>query len=348
MRPPAFFVWAILVAIVYVGIVLYRGLQDSQGSLLDGLEAFADGATVEDQVVSTYNTVLDRQPTAKELVDASRDIKAAKLTNLGLRQRLMDSDEYIQLIKMQSNALTPELDRMLSDQATLGNIAALYMLERNKEIPPKLVLPYKDIFAVLKYNPYAFRAFLRDTKYTDFEDDLMSTAQLDKDGAVLLFRERFKIEDIEKEADRLRAEDPAAAGAGAPSAAAGSTVARRVEDLDSDMSAMLASIQAKAKKVFDKDAKRIADSTDAEGLSTRIYMDQTHEGDMVLRPEYAWSVPMQRAPVCTTLGQPALKVAPLLENSKLLLGTPLEAAKDTQVGSIRPKFMYQEYIDTTA
>jgi hypothetical protein len=341
-----FFIWAILVALVYVGIVLYRGSNLANGS--DGLEAFADGATVEDQVVSTYNTVLDRQPTAKELVDASRDIKAAKLTNLGLRQRLMDSDEYIQLIKMQSNALTPELDRMLSDQATLGNIAALYMLERNKEIPPKLVLPYKDIFAVLKYNPYAFRAFLRHAKYTDFEDDLMSTAQLDKDGAVLLFRERFKIEDIEKEADRLRAEDPAAAGAGAPSAATGSSVARRVEDLDSDMSAMLASIQAKAKKVFDKDAKRIADSTDAEGLSTKIYLDQTHEGDMVLRPEYAWSVPMQRAPVCTTLGQPALKVAPLLENSKLLLGTPLEAAKDTQVGSIRPKFMYQEYIDTTA
>jgi hypothetical protein len=338
MQPP-FFIWAILVALVYVGIVLYRGSQSSDG--LDGLEAFADGATVEDQVVSTYNTVLDRQPTAKELVDASRDIKASKLTNLGLRQRLMDSDEYIQLIKMQSNALTPELDRMLSDQATLGNIAALYMLERNKEIPPKLVLPYKDIFAVLKYNPYAFRAFLRHAKYTDFEDDLMSTAQLDKDGAVLLFRERFKIEDIEKEAERLRAEDPAAAGAGAPSAAAGSSVARRVEDLDSDMSAMLASIQAKAKKVFDKDAKRIADST-------KIYLDQTHEGDMVLRPEYAWSVPMQRAPVCTTLGQPALKVAPLLENSKLLLGTPLEAAKDTQVGSIRPKFMYQEYIDTTA
>jgi hypothetical protein len=345
---PAFFIWVILVALVYVGIVLYRsnlswGLD---GSLL--AESFADGATVEDQVVSTYNTVLDRQPTAKELVDASRDIKANKLTNLGLRQRLMDSDEYIQLIKMQSNALTPELDRMLSDQATLGNIAALYMLERNKEIPPKLVLPYKDIFALLKYNPYAFRAFLRHAKYTDFEDDLMSTAQLDKDAAVLLFRERFKMEDLEKEADRLRAEDPAAAGAGAPSAAAGTSVARRVEDLDSDMSAMLASIQAKAKKVFDKDAKRIADSTDAEGLSAKIYLDKTHEGDMVLRPEYAWSVPMQRAPVCTTLGQPALKVAPLLENSKLLLGTPLEAAKDTQVGSIRPKFMYQEYIDTTA
>ena len=106
-----FFIWAVLVALVYVGIVLYR----SRGSNLfadpEGLEAFTDGATVEDQVVSTYNTVLDRQPTAKELVDASRDIKASKLSILGLRQRLMDSDEYIQLIKMQSNALTPEIGR---------------------------------------------------------------------------------------------------------------------------------------------------------------------------------------------------------------------------------------------
>jgi len=68
----------------------------------------------------------------------------------------------------------------------------------------------------------------------------------------------------------------------------------------------------------------------------------THRGDMVLLPEMAWSVPMPRAPVCTTFGQTPL-VQPLYENSKLLLGTPLD--EDTSVGTIMPKFEYKEYIN---
>lgn len=68
----------------------------------------------------------------------------------------------------------------------------------------------------------------------------------------------------------------------------------------------------------------------------------THRGDMVLLPEMAWSVPMPRAPVCTTFGQKPL-VQPLYENSKLLLGTPID--EDTSVGTIMPKFQYKEYIN---
>ena len=36
---------------------------------------------------------------------------------------------------------------------------------------------------------------------------------------------------------------------------------------------------------------------------------------------------------------------PLLASSKLLLGTPLDDAADTQVGSIMPKFEYKEYVE---
>ena len=69
-----------------------------------------------------------------------------------------------------------------------------------------------------------------------------------------------------------------------------------------------------------------------------------HKHDMVLIPEFAWSVPQERPQVCTTLGQKQL-IQPVFTNSSLLLGTPLgEAAQDTQVGSIMPKFEYKEYI----
>jgi hypothetical protein len=66
---------------------------------------------------------------------------------------------------------------------------------------------------------------------------------------------------------------------------------------------------------------------------------------MVLIPELAWSVPQYRAPVCTTLGKPQL-LQSITEEDKILKGTPLKVAKnDTQIGSIMPKFKYQEYID---
>jgi hypothetical protein len=63
---------------------------------------------------------------------------------------------------------------------------------------------------------------------------------------------------------------------------------------------------------------------------------------MALIPELAWSVPMPRAPVCTTFGQKPL-VQPLYLNSKELLGTPLD--EDTSVGTIMPQFEYKEYVN---
>lgn len=68
----------------------------------------------------------------------------------------------------------------------------------------------------------------------------------------------------------------------------------------------------------------------------------THRGDMVLLPEMAWSVPMKQPPVCTTFGQKQL-VQPLYQNSKDLLGTPIN--EDTSVGTIMPKFEYKEYVN---
>ncbi|MEI8280609.1 MAG: hypothetical protein WCG87_12680, partial [Bacteroidota bacterium] len=75
----------------------------------------------------------------------------------------------------------------------------------------------------------------------------------------------------------------------------------------------------------------------------RIYLP-THHGDMVLRPEMAWSVPEPRAPVCTSLGQDPLVQPVFSSSSTLLLGTPLDQA-DNSVGTIMPKIEFREYID---
>lgn len=63
--------------------------------------------------------------------------------------------------------------------------------------------------------------------------------------------------------------------------------------------------------------------------------------DMVLFPEYKWSVPEKRQPVCYFEQS---RVNPSLDQTALI-GTLLEEADNTKVGSIMPKFEYKEMID---
>lgn len=62
-----------------------------------------------------------------------------------------------------------------------------------------------------------------------------------------------------------------------------------------------------------------------------------NEKDLVLNPEFKWSVPQQRPPVCYGRND---EYNPLMTQSALI-GTLLEDAKDTEVGSIMPKFTHQ-------
>jgi hypothetical protein len=74
-------------------------------------------------------------------------------------------------------------------------------------------------------------------------------------------------------------------------------------------------------------------------LYVRVYKPMVHNNSYVLPSGY-------KPPICTSIGQPQL-TQPIFTQSKLLFqGTDLNSAyKDTQVGSIMPKFIYKEYTD---
>ena len=63
---------------------------------------------------------------------------------------------------------------------------------------------------------------------------------------------------------------------------------------------------------------------------------------MVLIPGLQWSVPQPHPPVCTPCtGQIAYPVMPS-QDQTALIGTLLEDAQNTQVGSLMPKFAYSQ------
>lgn len=63
-----------------------------------------------------------------------------------------------------------------------------------------------------------------------------------------------------------------------------------------------------------------------------------HYEDLVLLPNQEWSVPQKHPPVCTSK---KCNIKPMIDQTALI-GTLLDDADDTQVGSIMPKFVYKE------
>lgn len=386
MDTQIFFAWIAFVVLVIAAALIWKRSGEVK-------EFFADAMTnenslLEEQIVRIYLEVLARQPSSKELIQAARDVTNSKTTLKGLRQKLIDSDEYARNMKTQSNKLAPELDKMLADQTLLKSIATIYKQERKTDMPAALVLPYRDIYTVvMDYNEYVFRAFLRRKEYSVFEGDMKRTAaNMTRDEVLAKFNATFKIGELIKEGAAIQAAEVAAAlpnDTESKLTASASAVGAK----DTDLSRMIARILQDGDGVFDKNAvaatldaiQKVQDDpnmTDAEkraaikailavanqdamGKAIRangpltddemnMLIPMTHEGDMVLRPEFAWSVPQRRAPVCNTLGQKQM-VQPQLPNSRLLLGTPLDSSvAETQVGSIMPKFVYQRYVEVPA
>lgn len=341
-------------------------------------EGFHDYPSVEESIMRLYEQVLQRQPTAQELIQIQRDIEDDKITMVGLRERLMNSDEYARNMKLQTNALNPEMERMIYQTKLLNEIAKIYQEERKEVIPPRMVLPLRDIYASLNYNPNALRALLRSQQYVRFEQDAKRDAGLSKEAIMDLYAKSFDPVAITQSAAVIAATSTDVSKTLPPSAA---TVAKEesakrtqnasVAELNAASNLLLATFAKvateaaaaqQAPKGTDVNASSVSRGIHDTDMNSSQYIQKMHsggfdvhqnnivqvpmpnKGQMVLRPEYKWSVPQSRAPVCNTLNQKPL-VQPLMNNSELLLGTPLEDAQDTAVGSIMPKFDYKEFVE---
>lgn len=354
------------------------------------IERFAIPNDYEQRVVDMYKEVLDRHPSARELVLAVRDLNSNTITWDGLRQHLMDSAEYDRMVKLQSNTLTPELDKVLMDSRIIREISAIYREIRKTDIPSDMVLPLRDLYTTINYNPFTLAAMLQDKQYETFEQDVMQTRDIDKTKTIDMFTKTFDQTELAKASAEI-AKSPDAprivalaltnnnpevvAARAATLTEAGVTAATNipyVERIDNagqpvtPPNTLSVEEQAALKNVLEvlgaspntacpidkKDSCMTPMANKIQENAARVFnihdaamrLEPTHEKDMVLRPEFAWSVPQKRAPICTTVGQ-ASPTQPVMTNSSLLLGTPLDEAQETQVGSIMPKFEFKEYVD---
>jgi hypothetical protein len=142
-------------------------------------------------LIHTYSKILNRNPTATELAKHIKEIDRKEYTIHELEIRLYNSDEYKRLIKTQDNGLSPELSRMVEEKELIQYIRQIYTKERLKKPITNVLLPLRDLFVYLDYNPYKFVAMLRDSKYPDFEVEFLATKKLSKDTLLDIFKRTF-------------------------------------------------------------------------------------------------------------------------------------------------------------
>ncbi|NBU81969.1 MAG: hypothetical protein EBS55_10020, partial [Flavobacteriaceae bacterium] len=243
------------------------------------LEAFSipvsNTDSVEDNIIRIYNDILDRYPNSKELIHDSRKILANKLTYDTLKQRLIDSDEYSRIIKLQSNSTTPELTRMISDKSMFTRITYIYFKELNRDCPKYMIYPLKDILIRFDYNENALRAVFRNFNYNYFEQDVKFIKGLDHKQLMDLFDTYFNVADILQQANMILPDDLNSTGSFDQMPTRGDNaviqgnlpqkqVLRTVNDTDSNSQNYIKSIAQNANTVFNKDlaASKLPTTTD--------------------------------------------------------------------------------------
>jgi hypothetical protein len=301
------------------------------------------------KILNMYKTILNRQPTPEEFR------KSRKLSEAQLKTNLLNTPEYNHMIKMQNNDVEGGLEGALAKEDMISLIIRIYKEERDSKIPNKIVLPLRDCFIYLQYNEYLLRALLNHNNYQLFENDIINSVSLSKEKLYELFHKYFDLLELKLMAnDIIKHRKLNSRDYDSDNVPDSLTVNKgsNLEDDDntSKLDEQLNNINKESDEIFNKDKhassldnqKRIDELLKKNKNSevfVRIYDPIDYKNEYRGPKEF-------RPSVCTNLGQKQL-VQPLFLDSKLLMqGTDLDQAfKDTQVGSIMPKFIYREYED---
>jgi hypothetical protein len=326
----------------------------------------------EYDVIDIYKKILIRSPTDEELKSK------VYLSKEELNEDLYNSIEYDKISKVQTNSSDSNIESSIAKRNLSAKIYEIYLKTYNKDVPFKMDAILRDCYIHLRSNYYLFMAFIESPKYPKFENEILTSISMTKQKLLELFNEHFNLLEL-----KLKAEDKIKALKGASGIKEKSidkikdelnkitlnvqipgTPKSIINDIDINKLKNYLKTDIKPlelKETYankeDDNVKILKDMIKVRGqeklndetvditqglpkdseIYARIYnpinYKQSYRGPAEYKP-----------PLCNSLGQPSLEV-PVFPESKLLFqGTELDRAfKDTQVGSIMPKFEYKEY-----
>lgn len=308
-------------------------------------------ATEDQQIImDLYQSVLHRNPTTKEMTQHVKDIDKNILNLSELEIRLYNSDEYKRMIKTQDNGLNAELSRMIEEKEVITFLRELYFKARAQKATSSILLPLKDLFIYFDYNAYKLLALFRHTNYADFEDEFSKIKNLSKESLIELYHLRFDDSKLTQDGEALRKTEKLRSLGKQTDGVTGvstQTSGLSMSDLDNLAEYIKKklleeeALKKKETKTTEDDGKSTTVATSANSYCTnqKYYLDPS---STILGNDKGFSVPQRHPPICIPIGEKH-SVSPVVFGD--LQGSTIEESKDTQVGSILPKFEFAEYIE---
>ena len=325
----------------------------------------------EDEVSDIYNKILFRNPDETELYNFSKMLKDKSLDTEKLEQILYGSQEFQRLEKTQVNSVYSNLmggvtERQISmvvekvfAEATKGNQTldsdtAKFLRKKllSFNLDEKRFKAFVESYVVGKPFVDVGQSSSVSSAVTSSEQVNQKDLEKLKQDVLLEIRQNLTNGPKEQMANEL-------SNRIAPNRQVIEVLLKTAKDSERennrgtylDSQDVLERIKDDAKCVFDKDAKdnywagavdnrvaKLQDQRNTEELKNICERNRKFLGadeDMVLDSTQKWSVPQRRPPVCTgnkNAYQPVV-------TQTALIGTLLEEAKNTEVGSILPQLV---------
>lgn len=159
---------------------------------------------IEYQIISLYKEVLDRNPTASELLKHTQSFLNNEIDINLLRVNIINSTEYKRNIKLQSNEVFEDIQYGVAKEDLILHITKLYFNELEHEVPRVMLMPLKDVWIYLQGNEFLFRAFLIHNNYPKFENDVMNTNLLSKSELSKLINKYYILYDLKIKANDIQ------------------------------------------------------------------------------------------------------------------------------------------------
>lgn len=350
--------WIIL--ILLVSFIIYRVYINK-----DKYEKFENSSDVSSNIIKIYYENMKRAPTSQELQKHTKEIFEKNYDYNELELRLINSDEYQRLVKTQTDTILPETSRIIEEKQVVDRIRKLYLKVREGECPVRMYLPLKDMYVYFDYNVYKFVALLRDSKYSDFQTDVLRVSNLSRNKLIEIYLATFDdsklnydaaaIEEMDKSLSKgsrlidflMNDEEPTTNSAGKVNGMALMAYLMKNSKEDEERKKALedeerirkmreaATELERQRKLNIKSSNQ--DSCDAK---QKVYLPNESK---ILNTEHGFRVLQKLPPVCVPVGKPN-DVKEIIMGGGLQ-GTSLDEAQDTQIGSIMPKFEFRRYIE---
>lgn len=284
------------VALIILGVsVILLYCPSSRASSIEGYT----NADMAWEIYEAYDEALGRMPDDKEF----RDAMTREETKSELLFRLRSSDEFTSVQRMQKQTTDPNALIALRDAQIVARVTAIYR-ELKREDPHRSInYPLRDLWMILKAEEGHFRGLLKVKWWNVFEADIIREVpnglNRPKLSAMLqAARDAYGKEEIDWDwVNRQKAKKDGEGGKkdkGPKLVAVCPSV-----NVDKDLMAMK---KSDLLNMFDEIARRTnTQSTDCDirfpkHWHQRVNVDPNR--DLVLRPEFEWSVPQAHPPAC--------------------------------------------------